>query len=93
MLFLAKKGVKTETGTGIVPPANKGQTDYLEENVLIYANTTNGDVYVQNPDGTWPKINRKDGVNGGNTTISVGQKVTYQIINEAAGKCQTISRF
>ncbi|WP_289660894.1 hypothetical protein [Flavobacterium panacagri] len=57
-------GGKTETAVGEGVPGKKGDPGYPGEGVVIYTNTKNGDVYVQNPDGTWTKINGKDGNNG-----------------------------
>ncbi|MDQ6471709.1 hypothetical protein RB619_13720, partial [Flavobacterium sp. LHD-80] len=57
------KGDKGEVGTasGAGAPGNKGEAGYPGEGINMYVDNTTGDVYVQNPDGTWTKINGKDG--------------------------------
>lgn len=65
------KGPKGDVGLagGTGAPGAKGQPGYPGEGVSIYTDNSTGDVYVQNADGTWTKINGKDGtvgVAGGN---------------------------
>jgi hypothetical protein len=45
-------------------PGDKGEPGYPGEGILIYTDNSSSDVYVQNPDGTWTKINGKNGKDG-----------------------------
>ncbi|MBF4507855.1 hypothetical protein IRZ83_14355 [Flavobacterium sp. JLP] len=53
------------------PPGDKGEPGYPGEDILIYTDNSSGDVYVQNPDGTWAKINGKDGKDGKDGAVGV----------------------
>lgn len=64
--------VSPGTANGNGAPGKKGDAGYPGEGIIIYTDKLTGDMYVQNPDGSWTKIsgkdgnNGKDGMNGGN---------------------------
>lgn len=60
-------GVSPATSSGIGAPGNIGDSNYPGKSVVIYTDTQTGNVYVQNPDGTWTQINGNgiSGINGG----------------------------
>lgn len=56
-----ENGLGPITAGGDGPPGKKGDTGYPGAGIAVYTDNLTGDVYVQNPDGTWTKINGKDG--------------------------------
>ncbi|GEM_PF-1801760 len=54
-----KGNVGLAEGTGA--PGNKEQAGYPGEDISIYKDNATDEIYVQNIDGTWTKINGKDG--------------------------------
>lgn len=61
---MAISGEAGSTAGGNGTPGNKGDAGYPGAGIIVYTDYLTGDVYVQNPDGTWTKINGKDGAAG-----------------------------
>lgn len=67
--------VNTTADKGV--PGDKGQPGYPGSDVMIYTDIETGTVYIQQPDGTWIKINGKNGKDG-----SDGKSITSALIDE-----------
>ncbi|MEG1238338.1 MAG: hypothetical protein RSD30_12300, partial [Flavobacterium sp.] len=59
------------TASGAGAPGDRGSQGYPGEGVNIYTDNSTGDVYVQNADGTWTKINGENGENGKNGQVGL----------------------
>jgi len=54
----------TAIGEGV--PGSKGEPGYPGTSIAIYTDSKTGDMYVQNPDGTWTMFSGKNGIDGKN---------------------------